>query len=230
MKKILSIEDEHTLLECFRIILDSRGYEPHVTHDPEAGLALLEREDISLVLLDVRIPGKRNGFQIYSEIRESFKRLPVLFVTAYPQMFASRSEEVETMWERDFAVGVTDVLYKPFSLDMFIEKVEALIHRVEVADQDVDTCKDVRRVLIGEWIDLGRLSFRAEKGQVSLHGRLQRLSLDDAALAPHEVGSLFSGIEALPGVQGLSVSLENWVRKGDTWRSVKVDKRELAAR
>jgi hypothetical protein len=132
------------------------------------------------------------------------------------------------MWERDFAAGVTDILYKPFSLDMFMEKVEALMQRAEPVDQDLDTCKEIRRALINEWIDLGRISFRADDGHICFRGRLQRLSADEAMLAPHEVRELFGNIEALPGVDRLSVSLENWVCRDDTWRAVKVDKREVS--
>ena len=125
-KKILSIDDEPAVVECLRDALLTRGYDIRVTTDAEEGLRILrEDEDLNLVLLDVKMP-KKNGFEIYREFRQ-FRNLPVLFVTAYPRSFTASSDEVVEMWQNQFADGTTDIIYKPFDLITFFEKVEGLI-------------------------------------------------------------------------------------------------------
>lgn len=126
MKKLLSIDDEPAMLKCLSRALKSRGYDLVTTTDPDEGLRLLrEDKDICLALLDVKMP-KKNGFEIYKELM-GFRKLPVLFVTAYPRSFNARSDEVLEMWRKNFADGTTDILYKPFTLSTLFEKVEGLI-------------------------------------------------------------------------------------------------------
>lgn len=126
MKKILSIDDEPGMLQCLSKALNGQGYELIVTSDADEGLKILrERNDIVLALLDVRMP-KKNGFDIYREMRQ-FKKIPVLFVTAYPRSFNADSDEISTMWSEEFADGTTDIIYKPFDLASLFEKVEGLI-------------------------------------------------------------------------------------------------------
>ena len=125
MKKILSIDDEPTMLKCLSVALKGRGYELFTTSDPDEGLNILKEKDIALVLLDVRMPIK-SGFDIYKEMRE-FTDIPALFVTAYPKSFTTDSDELVQMWRDQFADGTTDIIYKPFDLDSLYEKVEGLI-------------------------------------------------------------------------------------------------------
>ena len=125
MKKIFAIDDEPPVLRCLEKALGSRGYELGITNDPIRGLETLKTDmSIVLALLDVKMPGK-NGFEIYRELRQ-IRKLPVLFVTAYPRSFTAESDEVTRMWQ-EFADGTTDIIYKPFGLDMLFEKVEALV-------------------------------------------------------------------------------------------------------
>ena len=51
----------------------------------------------------------------------------MLFVTAYPGSFNMKSQEMVDMWQSEFADGMTDILYKPFDIDVLYEKVEGLI-------------------------------------------------------------------------------------------------------
>lgn len=126
MKTILSIDDEPDLLKCFQDALQMRGYRVLTNTDPDDGLRVLrETPDVDLLLLDVKMPGK-NGFQVYREMRE-FSSIPVLFVTGYPKSFTASSDEVVAMWQDQFADGTTDIIYKPFMLDAFFNKVEGLI-------------------------------------------------------------------------------------------------------
>lgn len=135
MKKILSIDDEPAVLKCLSDALKSQGYEIIVTDNPEDGLRILkETEDIALLTLDVKMPGK-SGFDVYQEFRR-FREIPVLFVTAYPKSFTAKSNPVAEMWQNQFVDGVTDIIYKPFDLETFFEKVEALIGNADESQSD----------------------------------------------------------------------------------------------
>jgi CheY-like chemotaxis protein len=126
MKKILSIDDEPIMLQCLSFALEGQGYELLITNDPDEGLRILrEQDDLKLALLDIRMP-KKSGFDIYREMRQ-FRKLPVLFVTAYPRSFNAEVDEVVSLWKNEFADGTTDIIYKPFDLDTLFKKVAGLI-------------------------------------------------------------------------------------------------------
>lgn len=134
LKKIVSIDDEPAILKCIEQVLNAQGYDLFVTSDPEAGIDAIKNDpDVCLALLDVRMP-KKNGFEIYREIRQ-FRKLPVLFVTAYPGAFTATSDDVEELWRSEFSDGTTDIIYKPFNLANLFEKVQGLIGKA-TADED----------------------------------------------------------------------------------------------
>lgn len=126
MKTILAIDDQPSILLCLEKALESKGYKLIVTSDPEEGTRILKDDDtIDLALLDIRMP-KKDGFEIYREIREH-RKIPVLFVTAFSKSFNTKSNEIVDMWQNEFADGNTDIIYKPFRLLELFEKVEGLI-------------------------------------------------------------------------------------------------------
>lgn len=126
MKQLLSIDDEPATLRCIATALQSQGYELLVTSDPDEGLRILhERDDIVLALLDICMP-RKSGFDIYKELR-TFKKIPVLFVTALPEAFNAEAPEMVRLWSEEFADGTTDIIYKPFDLPTLVQKVEGLV-------------------------------------------------------------------------------------------------------
>lgn len=130
MKKIVSVDDEPMMLKCLERVLEGHGYKLFVTSDPDEGLKVMKEDpDVCLALLDIKMP-RKNGFDIYKELRQ-FKKIPVLFVTAYPKSFTTKSDEVVNMWKNEFADGTTDIIYKPFDLPTLYEKVEGLIGKAK---------------------------------------------------------------------------------------------------
>jgi len=132
MKRILHIDDDTALREVTQILLADKGYHVQSTGDVEEGARILQKEDIDLVLLDVEMPQK-HGFVLYREI-ESRLRVPVLFLTACPKSFDATSSEFVAMWTTLFALGMTDVLYKPFPIESLYDKVESLIGESEAIE------------------------------------------------------------------------------------------------
>ena len=126
MKRILSIDDEPAILECLERALSTQGYEVQTTTDPDEGLGILRSDrPLDLVTLDIKMPGK-SGFDVYTAYRP-VRKLPALFVTAYPKSFNLENDDVVEMWQNEFADGTTDIIYKPFDLPTLFEKVMGLI-------------------------------------------------------------------------------------------------------
>lgn len=100
VKRVLIIEDEPlTAFENERMIEDC-GYEVVATHDDyEEAVATLDKEDVHLILSDVRLRGDRTGLDVAREARKL--GIPLLFVTGHPPDNAG-----------DYAVGC---LLKPYS-------------------------------------------------------------------------------------------------------------------
>lgn len=126
MRTILSIDDDPKVLGAFESALKTKGYDVIITTRPAELAAILETRTIDLVMLDIRMPEK-NGFEIFKELKKKYEKLPVLFITAYPKSFTMHSDEMLNLWKNEFADGNTDIMYKPFTLDLLYGKVEALI-------------------------------------------------------------------------------------------------------
>lgn len=133
MKKILAVDDEEAILGCFERALEIEGYTVSTTSDSDKALDIISKKDFDLIMLDVCMP-KVDGFEIYQQIKKKGKPVAVLFVTAYPASFSTRSEPIVRMLENEFSDGNTDILYKPFDIATLIEKVEGLIGPAEGAD------------------------------------------------------------------------------------------------
>src|SRR3989304_154161 len=69
-KRILLVDDDREIVESMRIALDAGGYEVLVARDGNQGLAMAEREDPDLVILDMMMP-KRSGFLVLEKLRRS---------------------------------------------------------------------------------------------------------------------------------------------------------------
>ncbi len=126
MRKILSVDDDDSILRCFKKALNIKGYKVFVTNDPTQVSQILKENELDLVMLDVCMP-ETSGFEVFKELKRKYEHLPVLFVTAYPGSFNMKSQEMVDMWQSEFADGMTDILYKPFDIDVLYEKVEGLI-------------------------------------------------------------------------------------------------------
>ena len=66
--KVLVIEDEKTVAESIRAILESKGFEVETVYDGEAGTEYAELGIYDLLILDVMMT-KLNGFQVARQVR-----------------------------------------------------------------------------------------------------------------------------------------------------------------
>jgi DNA-binding response OmpR family regulator len=134
MKTILSIDDDKWVLETMKDALTIKGYQVLVADHPDEAMRILKETPVDLVMLDLNMPGK-NGFALYAELG-SPPRMPVLFVSGCTRSFSPATPEFVKIWEGGFALGMTDILYKPFDLATLYEKVESLIGAGGAVDRE----------------------------------------------------------------------------------------------
>lgn len=117
-KRILLVDDDAEIVESMRIALQSRGYQILVARDGNQGLAMAEKEDPDLMILDMMMP-KRSGFLVLEKLRRS-RPVPmrVIMITANE---GSRHKAYAEM------LGVDDYIRKPFGMDRLLETVERLL-------------------------------------------------------------------------------------------------------
>lgn len=126
LKKILSIDDDPKILEAIESALQQGGYEVLITTDPTAVEKIMIEHEIALVMLDIQMPQK-SGIEVFKELKKKNPGMKILFVTGHAESFNVHSEETLKMWQEHFADGETDIMYKPFTLNILCEKVEGLI-------------------------------------------------------------------------------------------------------
>jgi DNA-binding response OmpR family regulator len=90
-----------------------------LARDGDQGLALIAQDPPVFVILDVGLPGGRNGFDVCREIRAK-ENMPVLFLTA-------RDDEVDRILGLE--LGADDYLVKPFSPRELVARVRAILRR-----------------------------------------------------------------------------------------------------
>jgi DNA-binding response OmpR family regulator len=117
-KRILLVDDDAEIVESLRLALEGNGYTVLIARDGNQGLALSERENPDLVILDMMMP-KRSGFLVLEKMRRTRETpLRVIMITANE---GSRHKAYAEM------LGVDDYIRKPFPMDRLIDSVQRLI-------------------------------------------------------------------------------------------------------
>ena len=118
VQRVLIVDDDHEIVESVRYALESKGYAVLVARDGNQGLAMAEREDPDLVILDMMMP-KRSGFLVLEKLRRTRPvPLKVIMITANE---GSRHKAYAEM------LGVDDYIRKPFAMDRLMESVNRLL-------------------------------------------------------------------------------------------------------
>ena len=120
MEKILVADDEQKIRKLVGDFLKKSGYDVIEAEDGDEAYNLFQinRNDISLIILDIMMPGL-NGWEVCRKIRET-SDVPVIMLTA-------RSEEFDIL--TGYENGADDYVTKPFSPGVLVKRVEALLRR-----------------------------------------------------------------------------------------------------
>lgn len=117
-KTVLLVDDDIEIVEAVRYALEGAGHNVVVARDGNQGLALAERENPDLIVLDMMMP-KRSGFLVLEKLRRlRTEPLPVIMITGNE---GSRHKAYAEL------LGVSDYIRKPFPMERLISAVDKLI-------------------------------------------------------------------------------------------------------
>ena len=119
-KTILLIEDDLDIQRIYSMKLDAAGFKVLLSVDATQGLTELKKEKPDLILLDIMLPGKMNGFELLKNLKEdeALKNIPVVVLT-----------NLDTENDEALNLGAVDYIIKAnTNLDQIVEKVKSLLH------------------------------------------------------------------------------------------------------
>lgn len=132
MDKILIIDDEEGVRESLKFSLRDK-YKVILSSNGKEGLSTIEKERPDLVILDIILPDI-DGINLLKEIKEKFKDIPVIMLTAISHV----NTAVEAM-----KLGAADYIPKPFDIDKLIYTIENtlkmknLISHIEILKEEI---------------------------------------------------------------------------------------------
>jgi len=115
---ILIIEDDDTLASTLKYNLEQQGCLVSCAHNASQAKEKLFSLQYDLVILDVNLPDG-HGFDLCKEFR-SYSQTPIIFLTA---------NDLEQDTLTGYELGADDYVTKPFSLHIFLKKIDALLRR-----------------------------------------------------------------------------------------------------
>lgn len=126
-RPILIAEDDRNTSSLVATYLQKEGFSTIAAYDGVEALRLARRSDPAFVILDIMLPGM-DGWDICRRIRK-FSEVPILMLTA-------REEEIDRVM--GLSIGADDYVVKPFSPRELVERVKAILRRVESRPQITD--------------------------------------------------------------------------------------------
>lgn len=120
MKKILIVEDDTSISEELKNLLDNAGYKGVILKDFENSYEEIKRENPDLILLDINIP-KLNGEMLLQKIRKE-SNVPIIMVT---------SKNTETDEVLSLSYGANDYITKPYNPTILLLRINNLFKRIE---------------------------------------------------------------------------------------------------
>ena len=118
--RILVVDDDEPTRTMLQRLLSWEGYDIEVAGDGPAALAMVQRDEPDLVLLDVMMPGQ-DGLSVLADLRRS-SAVPVIFLTA-------KGDEGDRVL--GLRSGADDYVVKPFSTAELVARIEAVLRRTD---------------------------------------------------------------------------------------------------
>ena len=118
LPRVLIVDDDPDIIESIRFALKSKEVEVLIARDGNQGLAMAEKEEPDLVILDMMMP-KRSGFLVLEQLRQTSLR-PMRFIMITANEGNRHKQYAETL-------GVDDYIQKPFPMDRLLGSVERLL-------------------------------------------------------------------------------------------------------
>jgi DNA-binding response OmpR family regulator len=134
---VLVVDDDATITELMRDFLEAAGFQVAMAGDALAALAVLERQPVDCVLLDVMLPGQ-TGFDLCRAVRQQ-RDVPILFLSA-------RDTDVDKI--RGVGLGGDDYITKSATPAEVIARIKAVLRRYRRGEPAAPVVLDFGRLAI----------------------------------------------------------------------------------
>ena len=125
MEKLLLIDDERPILETLGISISSEGYEVFTAENGKEGLEIFDREDIKLVLTDIKMP-VMDGIELLKKVKRSGKQAEVIVITGHGDMDSAIAA---------LRYGASDFITKPVRDEALMLAIQRARQRLSIAQQ-----------------------------------------------------------------------------------------------
>jgi two-component system alkaline phosphatase synthesis response regulator PhoP len=125
--KVLMIDDDPEFVEAISNLLDARGYDVHTASNGRDGVAKAKAENPDIILLDVMMTTKDEGFNVARELHENetLRNTPILLMTGIRrEMNLPFAFEPDETW-----LPVKKVLEKPVKPEVLLSAISENIRK-----------------------------------------------------------------------------------------------------
>ena len=161
--KVLLAEDDDNLGNILKTYLEAKGYSTTIAVNGEEAIAAFSKEAFDFFILDVMMPIK-DGFAVAKEIRKKDKKVPILFLTA-------KSMQDDVL--KGFQTGADDYITKPFSMEVLLMRMSAIIRRSATIDKKINLTAIFK---------LGNYTFDNNRQLLTINEKEQKLTSKEAEL------------------------------------------------
>ena len=123
--RLLIIDSDISLATVLCDWLSSRGYKARQIPSAKEALAAMDQSHYDLVLMELQGLGM-NGYELLREIRHRHAQTPLIVLTTR----AEREDQI-----RAFQLGCDDYMTKPFSMEILICRIEAVMRRFHAQEE-----------------------------------------------------------------------------------------------
>lgn len=188
---ILIVDDEKWICESLMLLLSRNGLKVNSSLNGKEALAFLERNKVSLIILDYNLP-EMDGIEVLTQIRQKYSKTPVIFMTGYGS---------ETTSIKAFKLGISDYFIKPFHPKDLEKSVLEILDSKTVSDSEKPAPRFFEYPIsedVGQSTNIGRALKHIKETYRS------RLTLEEVA----EVGGLsrYHFTRAFKKIMGISFS------------------------
>ena len=157
MKKILIIDDERSIRNALKEILEFEGFSVIDAEDGESGLTILKQQTIDLVFCDIKMP-KMDGIEVLDQIIQHNEGIPVVMISGHGT--------IETAVEA-IKKGAFDFIEKPLDLNRILVTLKNAKERNHLVVQTEVLKSSIKKIkgssIIGESSEINRIKALIEK-------------------------------------------------------------------
>ncbi len=202
-------DDKHTRM-LLKVILEKAGYTTEEAENGIEAVAILEKKNIDLVVLDVMMP-KMDGYEFTKLVRDNNNNLPILMVTA---------KHTPPDEKKGFIVGTDDYITKPIDEEKLLLHIKALLRRARITNE--------QRIVIGDVIlDYNSLTVKRKDEEIELPQKefmllFKLLSYPGQIFTRIQLMDEIWGSDSLTGWETVTVHVARLRRRFEAWNEFEI--------